>query len=62
MLSILFLKTGRNSMSEKNSSPDRKYPTFYEKFIPIAIFILAVIVVGMLVFTLAIGVGAIQFS
>lgn len=49
-------------MSEKNSSPDRKYPTFYEKFIPIAIFILAVIVVGMLIFTLAIGVGAIQFS
>jgi hypothetical protein len=40
----------------------RKYPPFYEKFVPIAIGFLALIVVGMLVFTIAVGVGALSFG
>ncbi len=49
-------------MSEKIPAPNRQYPAFYEKIIPIALIILAIIVVGMLVFTIAIGVGVIQLS
>lgn len=49
-------------MKEAQSSPNRQYPTFYEKFVPIAIGILAVIVVGMLVFTIAVGTGMLSFG
>jgi len=43
-------------MAEKKIN--RKYPPFYEKFVPIAIGLLVLVVVGMLVFTVAVGVGA----
>ena len=49
-------------MSETPSSPKRQYPSFYEKFVPIAIGILAIIILGMLVFTIAVGVGALKFG
>ena len=41
---------------------NRKYPPFYEKFVPIAIGLLIMVVVGMLVFTVAVGVGALKFG
>ncbi len=44
------------------SSPKRQYPAFYEKFIPIAIGILAIVIFGMLVFTIAVGVGLLKFG
>lgn len=47
-------------MAEKQR--DRKYPPFYEKFIPIAIGLLVLVVVGMLVFTVAVGLGALKFG
>lgn len=47
-------------MVEKKSS--RQYPPFYEKFVPIAIGLLVLVVVGMLVFTVAVGVGALKFG
>jgi hypothetical protein len=47
-------------MPEK--SMKRTYPPLYEKFIPIAIGLLAVIVIGMLVFTIAVGVGILNFG
>jgi hypothetical protein len=43
-------------MTEKK--PQRAYPPFYEIFVPVAIGMLAIIVIGMLAFTIAIGVGA----
>jgi len=49
-------------MREKSTSTKRKYPAFYEKFIPIAIGILSFVIFGMLVFTIAIGVGALKFG
>ena len=42
-------------MSEKK--PKRVYPPFYEKFVPIALGLLAVVIVGVLNFTIAVGVG-----
>lgn len=47
-------------MVEKKSN--RKYPPFYEKFVPIAIGLLVLVVVGMIVFTVAVGVGALKFG
>jgi len=44
------------AMQEKKSK--REYPPFYEKFIPVAIGLLAVVIVGMLIYTIAVGVGA----
>ncbi|MBC8505717.1 MAG: hypothetical protein ISR58_09750 [Anaerolineales bacterium] len=49
-------------MTEIPSSPKRQYPAFYEKFVPIAIGILAFVILGMLVFTIAVGVGALKFG
>jgi len=49
-------------MSEIPSSPKRQYPEFYEKFIPIAIGVLAIVILVMLVFTIAVGVGALKFG
>ena len=49
-------------MSETPSSPKRQYPAFYEKFVPIAIGILAVVILGMLLFTIAVGVGMLKFG
>ena len=38
------------------------YPDFYEKFIPIAIGLLAVLIFGMLAFTVAVGAGILRFG
>ncbi len=49
-------------MSESSTPPKRQYPKFYEKFIPLAIGALAILIVGMLAFTIAVAVGALQFG
>jgi len=49
-------------MSGQPSPPKREYPDFYEKVIPIAIGLLAIVILGMLVFTIAVGVGALKFG
>lgn len=40
----------------------RSYPPFYEKFIPIAIGLLAILILGMLIFTIAVGMGILRFG
>ena len=45
--------------TEKETAQQRQYPAFYENFIPIAIGIIAVIVVGVLVFALGVAIGLI---
>jgi len=47
-------------MTRKNSR--RTYPPLYEKLVPIAIGLLVVVVIGMLVFTIAVGVGILSFG
>lgn len=42
---------------EKESPTKRQYPAFYEKLIPIAIGILAVVVIGMMVYAIAVAMG-----
>ena len=48
-------------MADKTPPSKREYPAFYEKFVPVAIGILAVVIVAMLAFTIAVGVGALKF-
>jgi hypothetical protein len=43
------------------NKPKRQYPPFYEKFVPVAIGTLGLIVIAMLLFTLAVGIGWINF-
>ena len=47
-------------MAEKMRT--RKYPPFYEKLIPVAIGLLVFVLAVMLVFTLVVGVGILQFG
>jgi len=47
-------------MTEKNLK--RTYPPLYEKFVPLAIFLLVIVVIGMLAFTIAVGIGALDFG
>ena len=49
-------------MSEKSPPSERKYPPLYEKIIPVALGILAIIILGMLVYTVAVGVGILNFG
>jgi uncharacterized membrane protein YvbJ len=48
--------------NRRSSQTERKYPPFYEKIIPIAIGILALIIVAMLIYTIAVGVGVLNFG
>jgi hypothetical protein len=47
-------------MSKKK--PDRAYPPFYEKLVPVAIGLLAIVIIGMLAFTIAVGIGVLRFG
>lgn len=47
-------------MREKKAP--REYPGIYEKLVPVAIGLLALIVLAVLAFTIAIGVGLIHFG
>lgn len=49
-------------MTEKSPDSKREYPTAYEKIIPIAIGILALIVIVMLIYTILVGVGGLHFG
>jgi len=40
----------------------RSYPPIYEKTVPLAIAILAAIILAMLIFTVAVGLGVINFG
>jgi len=40
----------------------RSYPPVYEKIVPVAIGLLAIVILGMLIFTIAVGVGALNFG
>lgn len=43
--------------SPKKSPPQRQYPDFYEKGVPIAIGILLVIIVIMIIFAISVALG-----
>jgi len=49
-------------MAGPTNRKQRAYPDFYEKFIPIAIGLLAVLIFGMLAYTVAVGAGILQFG
>jgi cell division protein FtsN len=49
-------------MTEKPSPTKREYPAVYEKIVPIAIGVLIMIVIAMLVFTVLVGIGALNFG
>jgi hypothetical protein len=51
----------RENMTEKAEKSTRKYPAFYEKLVPVVLSVLAVIIVVVLIFTIAVGVGALKF-
>jgi hypothetical protein len=40
----------------------RSYPQVYERTVPVAIGLLAVLILGMLIFTIAVGVGVLNFG
>ena len=49
-------------MIEKSPSTKRNYPAVYEKIVPIALGVLVVIVIAMLLFTILVGIGALNFG
>jgi len=49
-------------MTEKSPDSKRAYPAVYEKIVPIALGVLAVIVLALLVYTILVGVGLLHFS
>jgi len=49
-------------MTEKPSPSKREYPAVYEKIVPIAIAVLILIVIAMLIFTVLVGIGALNFG
>lgn len=49
-------------MNEKKDRPDRKYPVFYERLIPILLSILAVVVIVMILYSIAVASGLLQFG
>ena len=49
-------------MTEKSSPSKREYPAVYEKIVPIALSLLAVIVIALLFFTILVGIGALKFG
>ena len=48
-------------MAEKSPDSKREYPAVYEKAVPIALGILALIVLAVLVYTVLVGVGVLSF-
>lgn len=47
---------------EREKRQPRTYPPFYERFIPAAIGLLVILIIGMLVFTVAVGTGLLRFG
>jgi hypothetical protein len=51
------LKLDYGAMEEEISSTERKFPTFYEKTIPFAIGILAILIIGMFIYAMGVALG-----
>jgi hypothetical protein len=51
---------GEMTKTEKESLQKREYPPFYERLVPIAIGVMAVMIVGLLIFALGVAAGLIQ--
>ena len=49
-------------MTEKTPPTKRDYPAVYEKIVPIALSVLVVIVVAMLIYTILVGIGVLNFG
>ena len=49
-------------MSEKQPQAPREYPPLYEKIVPAAIGLLLIVIIGVLIFTVAVGVGVLSFG
>ena len=49
-------------MTEKSQPSKREYPAVYEKVVPLAIGALVLVVIAMLIFTVLVGVGALNFG
>ena len=49
-------------MTEKSSASKREYPAVYEKIVPIAIGVLIVIVISLLLYTVLVGIGVLNFG
>ncbi len=49
-------------MTEKSPSTKRDYPAVYEKLVPVAIGLLVVIVIAMLIYTILVGIGVLNFG
>lgn len=49
-------------MTEKSSDSKREYPAVYEKIVPIALGLLSMIVLAMLIFTVLVGIGILNFG
>jgi len=43
--------------SDSKRTPQKTYPQFYEKAVPVAIGILVFIIIVMFIFTIAVGIG-----
>ena len=48
-------------MDENPQNSKREYPAIYEKIVPIALGVLVVIVLVMLIYTILVGVGLLNF-
>ncbi len=49
-------------MTEKAPESKREYPAAYEKFVPLVIGVLVLIVIVMLLYTIFVGVGLLNFG
>ena len=49
-------------MTEKTPPTKRDYPAVYEKIVPIALSLLAAIVVAILIYTILVGIGVLNFG
>ena len=49
-------------MDDKRNRPQREYPAIYERLIPIVLSILAVFVIVMILYSLAVASGLLQFG
>mgnify|MGYP006971710411 FL=1 len=49
-------------MRSDRPSAKRKYPVFYERLVPVMIGVLFVLIVAMLVFAVAVGIGVLNFG
>jgi cell division protein FtsN len=49
-------------MTEKPQPSKREYPAVYEKAVPIAIGVLIAIVIALLLFTVLVGIGVLNFG